>query len=241
MLYLFFLLFYCVLFLPGSPFMPLVPQNRCLTWPHSGLLSLISNTKISTSVVAWNFPSEAMTLRRYFSVSSLSRGFLEEIVHSPSIWSTVNCPSTSPSRGGRKQVKKAFTKCWKSEGVRKQNTGVSTDGSLGDLKDLDAPRGLSKPKWYHDSDSHWWCREGTGGISSRWGAFGQPHCTAGKYPAQFSYSLSAHYSDRRKQMIAEKSVMFCRCAYSLPQNHIVSPSQSLSVFFLHVPKRIWEL
>lgn len=83
-------------------------QDRHLTWPHSGLLSLISRTKISTSVVAWNFPSEAITLRRYFSVSSLSRGFLEEIVHSPSIWLTVNCPSMSPSRRGQEARKKGI-------------------------------------------------------------------------------------------------------------------------------------
>lgn len=106
MLFLFFLPLYCVLSFPDAPLMPLVSQDRCLTWPHSGLLSLISRTKISTSVIAWNFPSEAITLRTYFSLSSLSRGFLEEIVHSPSIWLTVNCPNASPSRRGQEARKK---------------------------------------------------------------------------------------------------------------------------------------
>lgn len=194
-----FCLFFLALVFSPSQALPSCPQtyqDRCLTWPHSGLLSLISRTKISTSVVAWNFPSEAITLRRYFSVSSLSRGFLEEIVHSPSIWLTWNCPSVSPSgRGKRREM------------------GIFHASPVGELKDW---------QWWHRKGTAITAvRRGVVGPPRCTAAKYPAHFC---YALSITLGRWMGWKEETAPNCKNVFVMFCRHAYSLLQNHIFSLS-----------------
>lgn len=184
-------------------------QDRHLTWPHSGLLSLISRTKISTSVVAWNFPSEAITLRRYFSVSSLSRGFLEEIVHSPSIWLTVNCPSMSPSRRGQEARKKGIY--W----VLKIRSDKERGYRCVRCRSLRRDEGLAVV-----TQRGHWCRIRQ--VRSIWST----SLHGWETPCLFLLFTVCilHWKEEMAPDCKNILVLFCRRAYSLPQNHIVLPS-----------------
>lgn len=75
--------------------------RQALTCEHSGLLSLMSRTKTSTTTEAWNLPSEAVIWSKYLAMCSRSRVFLEKIFHSSPTWLIPNWPNGSPSKNMR--------------------------------------------------------------------------------------------------------------------------------------------
>lgn len=91
----------------------------------------------------------------------------------------------------------------------KGGVGVATASPIWELEDL-----------------HWWHRKDTGVIASPWGVVGLLHSS--EIPCVFllftEYDAGEMNGVERENNCKNVFVMFCRYAYSLLENHIVSLS-----------------